>query len=243
MYCHAASPRRGSRRRCPFPLESTAVAITYHDQFVTQLSPIRRSSMVATDRTCCRSETHQMVRALEGRSARVQRGRPTRVTRSARPPTASPSISTSGWRPAKRSPTRPPEVFDDVSAPRAVGGSVARAGDRIHLLRTDIRHRAGDRSSTKSRRAATTWRRPETGVSLGADAVAWQPHAIQELSTASEKTAMQQTAANSNGNWPIFVPPVDDVRGNHATSPAHRTLSISKTVTELCELSVNWLAT
>jgi HD-GYP domain-containing protein (c-di-GMP phosphodiesterase class II) len=224
------------------------VATTYHDQFETQLLPADGQFPAPLDQEqVVRSEANQMVRALErafGQSFAVLDCTSARTVRSSADglPVELYKRVASCEEVAQRG---RPEIVDEVSplvllavplpTPATDSPLVAVSTFVTEAVTEESQIAAAAREFGVDPRQAFRWAQSQ---------LCWHPHAIQELSTAvAEKTAMQQTTGQLKRQ-------LADLSSHLLTTFEEITLlhrltehlSISQTVTELCRLSVAWLA-
>jgi putative nucleotidyltransferase with HDIG domain len=248
MYCHGAVRVAGTVADARFHLRSTAVASTYHDQFVTQLSPIDDRPMTATDQALViRSETNQMVRALErafGQSFAVVEpttGRTVRPAVDGLPVDLYKRMATC----EEISQRGRPEIIDEVAPLVLLAVPLPTPATESQLVAVTTFLTESVTEEAQIAAAAHEFGiEPRQALRWAQTQLCWHPHAIQELSTAvAEKTAMQQTTGQLKRQ-------LADLSAHLLTTFEEITLlhrltehlSISKSVTELCQLSVAWLA-
>jgi HD-GYP domain-containing protein (c-di-GMP phosphodiesterase class II) len=230
-------------------LRSTAaVSTTYQDKFIAHSPPAdKRPAAVADEGAGVRSEANQMVRALErafGQSFSVVDCTAGHIIRPAQTGLAV-DLHTRMSSCEEIAQRGRPEIVDEVSPLSVLAVPLPTAPTEPPLVAVST-----FLTETVTEEAQIAAAAHEFGVDShqalrwAQTQICWHPHAIQELSAAvAEKTAMQQTTGQLKRQ-------LADLSAHLLTTFEEITLlhrltehlSISQTVTELCQLSVGWLA-
>jgi hypothetical protein len=225
-----------------------AVATTYHDQFIAHAAPgDERPATVADEGAVVRSEANQMVRALErafGQSFSVVECTAGRVVRPAQDG-LSIDLHTRISTCEEIAQRGRPELIDEVSPLLVLAVPLPTAPTESPLVAVSTFLTVAVTEESQIAAAAREFGvDPRQVLRWAQSQLCWHPHAIQELSAAvAEKTAMQQTTGQLKRQ-------LADLSSHLLTTFEEITLlhrltehlSISQTVTELCQLSVAWLA-
>jgi putative nucleotidyltransferase with HDIG domain len=224
------------------------VATTFHDQFLSSTSTVDDDLLSSADGgQGLSTEAQQLLRALE-RAFRqsfvvieCSSGRRVRSAANCLPVDWYKRLSTLE-EVAQRG---RPEIIDEVApllllavplpAPASDSPMVAVTTFVTEAVENESQLTAAANEFGIDARQALRWAQTQ---------LSWHPHAVQEVSSAvAEKTALQQTTAQ-------FKRQLADLSAHLLTTFEEITLlhrltehlSISKSVTELCQLSVAWLA-